>query len=42
VVEEFSFINDGRGGSGGTKTPRSDDVKIEDVEGEVDLSDIPF
>jgi len=45
VVEEFSFVNDGRGGgSSDTASAPSNDneVKIEDVEGEVDLSDIPF
>lgn len=42
VVENFSFVSDGRGGSGSSSAPASDDVKVEDVEGEVDLSDIPF
>jgi len=45
VVEEFSFVNDGKGGNAGgsTSAPTTDnEVKIEDVEGEVDLSDIPF
>ena len=45
VVEEFSFVSDGRGGgsSDNTSAPSNDnEVKIEDVDGEVDLSDIPF
>lgn len=54
IVEEFSFINDGRGGSGGSANvsepaaPRSkkaeamDDAPIDDVDAPIDLSDIPF
>jgi single-strand DNA-binding protein len=48
VVEEFSFINDGRGGSGAagnTAAPADkDEPQIDniDADSEVDLSDIPF
>ncbi|MDR0955714.1 MAG: single-stranded DNA-binding protein [Candidatus Nomurabacteria bacterium] len=53
IVEEFSFVSDGRGGAGGgsasTSTGKSssskaaaDDVAIEDDDQPIDLSDIPF
>jgi single-strand DNA-binding protein len=46
IVEEFSFINDGKGNSGNTSSsaPANNTVKDEgiDADGEVDLSDIPF
>jgi single-strand DNA-binding protein len=50
VVEEFSFVSDGRGGSSAptttTKSKKSDDADeapIDDVSDEpIDLSDIPF
>jgi single-strand DNA-binding protein len=53
IVEEFSFVSDGRGGSassgssssgaGSQSDASSDDVAIDDVDDKpIDLSDIPF
>ncbi|MCL2869277.1 single-stranded DNA-binding protein [Candidatus Saccharibacteria bacterium] len=49
IVEEFSFVSDGRGGSGDTpatkakKAPK-DDVVVDDINEDepIDLSEIPF
>ena len=50
IVEEFSFVSDGRGGGSGSeprndtkKSSKSDDAPIDDIDSApIDLSDIPF
>lgn len=48
VVDTFSFVNDGKGSSSNTTVAdansngSTDDIRVEDSDNEVDLSDIPF
>lgn len=48
IVEEFSFVSDGRGGAGGgsssSKSTKADDASADDDidDKPIDLSDIPF